>query len=152
MAAVAAVQEEIGSKGALTTAFSLEPDLAVAVDVTHATDAPGVEEKELGRHPLGSGPVIGRGSTLSPQIFELLVRDRRADRHPVHDRGVGSRDLDGRRRDPDLARRHPRRAGLDPAALHALAGGDGRPGRRRGGGRADRGLREALGPELDLSR
>ena len=72
MAAVAAVQEEIGSKGAATTAFSLEPDLALAVDVTHATDAPGVEEKELGRHPLGSGPVIGRGSTLSPRIFELL--------------------------------------------------------------------------------
>jgi len=72
MAAVAAVQEEIGSKGALTTSFSLEPDLALAVDVTHATDAPGVEEKELGRHPLGSGPVIGRGSVLSPRLFELL--------------------------------------------------------------------------------
>jgi len=72
MAAVAAVQEEIGSKGAATTAFSLQPDLALAIDVTHATDAPGIEEKELGRHPLGSGPVIGRGSTLSPRIFELL--------------------------------------------------------------------------------
>ena len=34
---------------------------------------PGVEEKELGRHPLGSGAVIGRGSTLSPRIFELLA-------------------------------------------------------------------------------
>jgi putative aminopeptidase FrvX len=73
MAAVAAVQEEIGSKGALTTAFSLNPDLGIAIDVTHATDAPGVEEKEQGRHPLGSGPVIGRGSTLSPPIFELLA-------------------------------------------------------------------------------
>jgi len=72
MAAVAAVQEEIGSQGARTTAFSLDPDLAVAIDVTHATDAPGVDEKELGNHPLGSGPVIGRGSTLSPRIFELL--------------------------------------------------------------------------------
>jgi putative aminopeptidase FrvX len=72
MAAVAAVQEEIGSKGATTTAFSLEPDLALAVDVTHATDTPGVEEKEVGRHPLGSGPVIGRGATLSPRVFELL--------------------------------------------------------------------------------
>ncbi len=73
MAAVAAVQEEIGSKGALTTAFSLDPDLGLAIDVTHATDAPGIEEKEQGRHPLGSGPVIGRGSTLSPRIFELLT-------------------------------------------------------------------------------
>ena len=73
LAAVAAVQEEIGSKGAATTAFALQPDLALAVDVSHATDAPGVEEKELGRHPLGSGPIVGRGSTLSPRIFEMLV-------------------------------------------------------------------------------
>jgi putative aminopeptidase FrvX len=72
MAAVAAVQEEIGSHGARTATFSLEPDLAIAIDVTHATDAPGVEEKELGHHPLGSGAVITRGATLSPRIFELL--------------------------------------------------------------------------------
>jgi endoglucanase len=72
-AAVAAVQEEIGLYGARTSAFQVRPDLAVAVDVTHATDAPGVDEKEVGSHPLGSGPVIGRGSTLSPKVFELLV-------------------------------------------------------------------------------
>jgi len=72
-AAVAAVQEEIGLFGARTSAFTVRPDLAVAIDVTHATDAPGVDEKEIGSHPLGSGPVIGRGSTLSPKVFELLV-------------------------------------------------------------------------------
>jgi putative aminopeptidase FrvX len=72
-AAVAAVQEEIGLFGARTSTFELRPDLAIAVDVTHATDAPGVDEKEVGSHPLGSGPVIGRGSTLSPKMFELLV-------------------------------------------------------------------------------
>jgi putative aminopeptidase FrvX len=72
-AAVAAVQEEIGLFGARTSAFELQPDLAVAVDVTHATDAPGVDEKQIGSHPLGSGPAIGRGSTLSPKVFELLV-------------------------------------------------------------------------------
>jgi putative aminopeptidase FrvX len=72
-AAVAAVQEEIGLYGARTSAFEVRPDLAVAVDVTHATDAPGVDEKEVGSHPLGSGPVIGRGSTLSPKVFELLL-------------------------------------------------------------------------------
>jgi endoglucanase len=72
-AAVAAVQEEIGLYGARTSAFEFRPDLAIAVDVTHATDAPGVDEKEIGSHPLGSGPSIGRGSTLSPKVFELLV-------------------------------------------------------------------------------
>ena len=67
------MQEEIGLFGARTSAFAVQPDLAIAVDVTHATDAPGVDEKEVGSHPLGSGPVIGRGSTLSPKLFELLV-------------------------------------------------------------------------------
>ncbi|HEX6688801.1 MAG TPA: M42 family metallopeptidase [Solirubrobacterales bacterium] len=72
-AAVAAVQEEIGLYGARTSAFEVRPDLALAIDVTHATDAPGIDEKEVGSHPLGSGPAIGRGSTLSPKVFELLV-------------------------------------------------------------------------------
>jgi endoglucanase len=72
-AAIAAVQEEIGLYGARTSAFELRPDLAVAIDVTHATDAPGIDEKQEGSHPLGSGPAIGRGSTLSPKVFELLV-------------------------------------------------------------------------------
>jgi putative aminopeptidase FrvX len=72
-AAIAAVQEEIGLFGSRTSAFEVRPDLAIAVDVTHATDAPGVDEKELGSHAFGSGPVIGRGSTLSPKVFELLV-------------------------------------------------------------------------------
>ena len=72
-AAIAAVQEEIGLFGARTSAFAVEPDLAVVVDVTHATDAPGIDEKELGSHALGSGPVIYRGATLSPKVFELLV-------------------------------------------------------------------------------
>ncbi|MBK5219516.1 MAG: M42 family metallopeptidase [Thermoleophilia bacterium] len=78
-AAVAAVQEEIGLFGARTAAFEVRPDLAVAVDVTHATDAPGVDEKEIGSHPLGSGPAIGRGSTLSPKVFELLVETAEAE-------------------------------------------------------------------------
>ncbi len=72
-AAIAAVQEEIGLFGARTSTFAVEPDLAVVVDVTHATDAPGIDEKELGSHALGSGPVIYRGATLSPSVFELLV-------------------------------------------------------------------------------
>ena len=72
MVAIASVQEEIGLNGGATSAFAVEPDLALAIDVTHATDAPGMEEKQLGSHPLGSGPSIGRGSTLSPKVFELL--------------------------------------------------------------------------------
>ena len=72
VAGVAVTQEEITFAGARTTAYSLRPDVAIVVDVTFATDPPGSEEKEIGTHKFGSGPVIGRGSTLDPQVFELL--------------------------------------------------------------------------------
>jgi putative aminopeptidase FrvX len=71
-AAVAVAQEEITFGGAITTGHSLKPHVAIAVDVTFATDAPGTNEKELGKHPLGSGAVVTRGSTLDPTVFELL--------------------------------------------------------------------------------
>jgi endoglucanase len=92
LAAVAAVQEEIGLFGARTAAFQVRPDLAIAVDVTHATDAPGVDEKEIGTHPLGSGPAIGRGSTLSPKLFELLVETAEAEgiEHSISASGRGT--------------------------------------------------------------
>jgi putative aminopeptidase FrvX len=73
IAAVAVAQEEITFGGAHTTAYSLRPDIAIVVDVSFATDQPGTEEKELGRHKFGSGPIVTRGSTLDPTVFELLV-------------------------------------------------------------------------------
>jgi putative aminopeptidase FrvX len=70
--AAAVVQEEITFAGARTTAYSLRPDIAIVVDVTFATDQPGTEVKELGKHEFGTGAVLTRGSTLDPQVFELL--------------------------------------------------------------------------------
>ena len=71
--AVASVQEEIGLYGARGAAFGLDPDAAIAVDVTHATDTPGVSKNEHGDHALGSGPVITRASVLSPIVSDGLV-------------------------------------------------------------------------------
>lgn len=79
VAGVAAVQEEITMAGSQTTAFAVDPDVAVAVDVTHATDAPGIDKKENGDHALGSGPVIGRGSTLNPVVTGLLIETAEAE-------------------------------------------------------------------------
>ncbi len=75
VAAVATTQEEIGYSGggARTAAFKLEPQVAIVVDVTFATDAPGVEKKELGEHKLGGGPVLTRGSAAHPVVFEKLA-------------------------------------------------------------------------------
>jgi putative aminopeptidase FrvX len=72
VAGVAAVQEEIGAHGARAMAYGLQPDLAVVVDVTHATDAPGVDPGELGKHGLGDGPVITRGAIVSRPLNDLL--------------------------------------------------------------------------------
>ena len=83
VAGVAVVQEETTFGGAKTTAFSLDPQVAVVVDVTHATDAPGIDPKEVyGKHELGSGPVITRGSTIHPRIFELLRETAEAEQIP----------------------------------------------------------------------
>jgi endoglucanase len=70
--ALAVTQEETTFAGAHTSAYSLSPDVAIVVDGTIATDQPGIELGEMTRHPLGSGPVIERGSSLHPKIFELL--------------------------------------------------------------------------------
>ncbi|CAN5288454.1 M42 family metallopeptidase [soil metagenome] len=71
--AVASVQEEIGLYGARGAAFGLDPDAAIAVDVTHATDTPGIPKNEHGDHALGSGPVIQRAVVLSPIVLDGLV-------------------------------------------------------------------------------
>lgn len=82
VAAVAVAQEETTFGGSTTTAYSLQPDLAIVVDVTHATDAPGVDPKQLGKHAFGSGAVIARGPVLHPAVFELLHETAEAEGLP----------------------------------------------------------------------
>ena len=72
--AVATTQEEIAYQGggARVSATRIGPQMALVVDVTHATDYPGAEKKEHGAHELGGGPVLTRGSIISPVVFTLL--------------------------------------------------------------------------------
>lgn len=72
--AVATTQEEIGyhGGGARVAGERVDPAMAIVVDVTFATDHPGVEKKELGDSKLGSGPVLTRGSVVSPVAFRIL--------------------------------------------------------------------------------
>jgi putative aminopeptidase FrvX len=72
--AVATTQEEIAwhGGGALICAACLNPKVAIVIDVTHASDSPGMEKKELGDHKLGSGPVLTRGALINPVVFSLL--------------------------------------------------------------------------------
>jgi len=70
--ALAVTQEETGFAGSRTSAFRHKPDVAVVVDLTFATDQPGVELGPITEHKMGSGPVIARGTSLHPRVFELL--------------------------------------------------------------------------------
>ena len=82
--AVATAQEEIAYSGggARTSAVDLDPACALVVDVTHATDTPGVEKKQHGDVKLGGGPVLTRGSAANPVVFERLVEAAEAEGIP----------------------------------------------------------------------
>lgn len=80
--AVASVQEEVGVYGARTAAFSLEPQVALAVDITPASDVPGGEPRLTGKIELGGGPAIARGSTINPRVSELLREAAEAEEIP----------------------------------------------------------------------
>ncbi len=70
--ALAATQEEISFAGAFTASFRIAPDVAIAIDVTHATDYPGANKKSDGDVKLGGGPVLTRGASINPIVFEGL--------------------------------------------------------------------------------
>jgi len=70
--AVSSVQEEIGLRGATTSAYNINPHVAIAVDVTHATDCPGIDQNEYGSVSIGGGPVVVRGANANPRVVELL--------------------------------------------------------------------------------
>ena len=70
---VSTVQEEIGLRGAQASAFGVDPDVAIAVDVTHATDYAGIDKKQNGDIKLGGGGAVSRGPFLNPRLFDLIV-------------------------------------------------------------------------------
>jgi putative aminopeptidase FrvX len=96
--AVAAVQEEVGDfAGSRTAAFGIEPDLAVAIDVTHTSDVPGADPNDEGKILMGGGPTITRGPSIHPDVFELLHDTAEAEGIPFvieASRGTTSTDAD----------------------------------------------------------
>ena len=87
--AVSAVQEEIGMRGATTSSYNIKPDVAIAVDVTHATDCPGIDQNEFGRIEIGKGPVIVRGASANPRVFDLLMAQAQEKSIPVQINALG---------------------------------------------------------------
>ncbi|TWT77011.1 putative aminopeptidase YsdC [Posidoniimonas polymericola] len=70
--AVATVQEEVGLRGAATSAYGVHPHVGIAVDVTHATDCPTIDKTQEGDVKLGGGPVVYRGPNFNPEVVKGL--------------------------------------------------------------------------------
>ncbi|MGF1484102.1 MAG: M42 family metallopeptidase [Opitutales bacterium] len=102
---VSTTQEEIGTRGATTSAFAVDPQIAIAVDVGHATDSPDCDPKKYGEFKLGGGPILGRGPNINPLVFGRL------------------RDLARSNQIPFQVEAEPRPTGTDARAIQMARGG-----------------------------
>jgi endoglucanase len=102
---VATTQEEIGVRGATTSAYAVNPHLAVAVDVGHATDHPDCDNRRFGETKLGGGPILCRGANINPRVYERL--ERAARQHSI----------------PFQVEADPRPTGTDARAIQMARGG-----------------------------
>ena len=105
--AVATVQEEIGCRGATTAAFSIDPQVGIAVDVGFATDTPSLAsaKKQIGEADMGKGPIVGRGPNISPKLFRLFQAAADANKIPYQTQA------------------YPRPTGTDARAIQITRGG-----------------------------
>jgi putative aminopeptidase FrvX len=80
---VSTVQEELGLRGATTSAYQIQPDVGIAIDAGHASDYPDVDKKRVGEYKLGAGPIIARGANINPMVYDLLIKTSKKLRIPV---------------------------------------------------------------------
>lgn len=72
VSAVSNIMEEVGLLGARQIAYSIKPDVALVVDVTHATDYPTVSKQQHGDIKVGRGPTLTHGGPNHPVVVELV--------------------------------------------------------------------------------
>lgn len=102
---VSTVQEEIGLRGAYSSAYTVNPHVGIAIDVDHATDAPGIDKKTQGDTSLGKGPVLHRGPNINPVLGRRLIQTAR------------------KRKMPYQVQADPRSTGTDAMAMQLSRGG-----------------------------
>jgi len=105
--AVATVQEEIGVRGATTSAYGIDPKVGIAVDVGFATDTPTLdsEKKRVGEADMGKGPIVTRGPNINPKLFRLFTD------------AAAANDI------PYQAKSYPRGTGTDARAIQVTRAG-----------------------------
>mgnify|MGYP001208451930 FL=1 len=85
---VSTVQEEVGLRGARTSAFEIDPQVGIAVDVTFATDHPGMDSKVSGEVAIDGGAVIARGPNINPMVFDMIQKVAKKKKIPHQINGV----------------------------------------------------------------
>jgi endoglucanase len=105
LVAVGTVQEEIGMRGGITSAYSQDPAVGIAVEVTHATDYLDVDKRKFGEVCCGKGPVLARGANINPKVLGLLIEAAEAEGIPYQMEGA------------------PRGTGTDANAIQLSRGG-----------------------------
>jgi len=83
---VGTVQEEVGLRGATTSAFGINPDVGFAVDVTFAADTPDIDKKEIGEAALGKGPVVARNADNNPVLGRKMRKVAKKHKIPFQER------------------------------------------------------------------
>ncbi|ESX98136.1 M20/M25/M40 family metallo-hydrolase [Mesorhizobium sp. LNJC405B00] len=84
------VQEEIGSRGAMTSAFNIAPRTGLAIDMGVAMDYPRARAEDQGKLDLGKGPAITQGANTNPVVFNLLKSVAEKEGLPYQLQAVGS--------------------------------------------------------------
>lgn len=74
LVAAATVQEEVGLRGGTTSAYGVDPQVGIAVEVGHATDYPDIDKRKHGEAFCGKGPIIARGPNINPMLCDLLIK------------------------------------------------------------------------------
>ncbi len=103
--AVATSQEEIGTRGAMGSAYSVDPQVALVVDVGHATDHPDCDNRKYGETKLGGGPILCRGPNINHKVFDGLLKAAKKLKIPYQVEG------------------DPRPTGTDARAIQVARGG-----------------------------
>lgn len=81
---VSTVQEEVGSKGVWGVTYKLKPDLAIVVEVEHASDHPDSEKQQTGEIYLGKGIGFNRGPNINPYLNEFMIKIAEEENIPYH--------------------------------------------------------------------
>lgn len=85
---VSSVQEEVGLRGGKTSAYSIQPDVGICVEVDFSTDQPDLDKKSAGDVKLGCGPILPRGANINPTLFKLLEHTAESEEIPVQFTGI----------------------------------------------------------------